>query len=114
MDKSWMNLSDKCDPRFAEGITTFKNFVKQHKPWRTTHKCPCRRCRLHHEMLSLDEIQTHLFRYSIMQDYTTWTFHGKVDADASSSLYMTQRQHYVMEKSWARLKQVVPITWIQH
>ncbi|KAL9668106.1 hypothetical protein QQ045_002481 [Rhodiola kirilowii] len=94
-----MNLSDKCDPRFAEGITAFIIFVKQHKPWRTMHKCPCRRCRLHHEMFSLDEIQTHLFRYGIMQDYTTWTLHGEVDADASSSLYMTQRQHYVMEKS---------------
>ncbi|CAM8978946.1 unnamed protein product [Rhodiola kirilowii] len=99
MDTSWMNLSDKCDPRFAEGITAFINFVKQHKPRRTTHKCPCRRCRLHHEMLSLDEIQTHLFRYGIMQDYTTWTLHGEVDADASSSLYMPQRQQYVMEKS---------------
>ncbi|KAL9690719.1 hypothetical protein QQ045_011127 [Rhodiola kirilowii] len=98
MDKNWMNLSDKCDSRFAEGITAFINFVKQHKPQKTTHKCPCRRCRLHHAMLSLDEIQTHLFRYGIMQDYTTSTCHGEVDADASSSLY-TQRQQYVMEKS---------------
>ncbi|CAM8969509.1 unnamed protein product [Rhodiola kirilowii] len=31
MDKTWMNLSDKCDPRFAQGITNFVNFVKQKK-----------------------------------------------------------------------------------
>ncbi|CAM8975640.1 unnamed protein product [Rhodiola kirilowii] len=98
MDKTWMNLSDKCDPRFAQGITNFVNFVKQKKPRRTTHKCPCRRCRLHHAKLSLDEIQTHLFRNGIMQDYTTWTSHGEVENDASSSIY-TQRQQYVMEKS---------------
>ncbi|CAM8934817.1 unnamed protein product [Rhodiola kirilowii] len=98
MDKTWINLSDKCDPRFAQGITNFVNFVKQKKPRRTTHKCPCRRCRFHHEKLSLDEIQTHLFRNGIMQDYTTWTSHGEVEEDASTSIY-TQRQHYVMEKS---------------
>ncbi|CAM8987826.1 unnamed protein product [Rhodiola kirilowii] len=33
-----------------------------------------------------------------MQDYTTWTSHGEIENDASSSIY-TQRQHYVMEKS---------------
>ncbi|KAL9658978.1 hypothetical protein QQ045_024032 [Rhodiola kirilowii] len=49
MDKSWMNLADKCDPRFAQGIVAFINFVKQNKPRSTTHKCPCKRCRLHHE-----------------------------------------------------------------
>ncbi|CAM8917110.1 unnamed protein product [Rhodiola kirilowii] len=87
MDKSWINLSDKCDPRFAQEIVAFINFVKQNKPRSTTHKCPCKRCRLHHERLSLDEIQTHLFCNGIMQDYTTWTFHGEVEPEASSSLY---------------------------
>ncbi|CAM8978311.1 unnamed protein product [Rhodiola kirilowii] len=29
MDKSWMYLSDKCDPRFIKGIMDFVNFVKQ-------------------------------------------------------------------------------------
>ncbi|CAM8956224.1 unnamed protein product [Rhodiola kirilowii] len=77
MDKSWMYLSDKCDPRFTQGIMAFIYFVKQRKPWSTTHKCPCRRCRLHHEKLSLDEIQSHLFRNGIMQEYTTWTSHGE-------------------------------------
>ncbi|CAM8953492.1 unnamed protein product [Rhodiola kirilowii] len=41
MDKSWMNLLDKCDPRFGQGILAFINFVKQNKPRSTTHKCPC-------------------------------------------------------------------------
>ncbi|CAM8905896.1 unnamed protein product [Rhodiola kirilowii] len=99
MDKSWMYLSDKCDPRFTQGIMAFIDFVKQHKPWSTTHKCPCRRCRLHHAKLSLDEIQTHLFRNGIMQEYTTWTSHGE-EPEASSSLYTERRQH-VMEKSRA-------------
>ncbi|CAM8953846.1 unnamed protein product [Rhodiola kirilowii] len=98
MDKSWMNLLDKCDPRFGQGILAFINFVKQNKPWSTTHKCPCRRCRLHHGRLSLDEIQKHLFVNGIMQDYTTWNFHGEVEPEASSSLY-TQRHQYIMEKS---------------
>ncbi|CAM8925858.1 unnamed protein product [Rhodiola kirilowii] len=97
MDKTWMNLSDKCDPRFAQGIMNFVNFVKQKNPRISKHKCPCRRCRLHHAKLSLDEIQTHLFRNGIMQDYTTWTSHGEVEDDASSSIY-TQQHHYVMEK----------------
>ncbi|CAM8975164.1 unnamed protein product [Rhodiola kirilowii] len=91
MDKSWMYLSDKCDPRFTQGIMAFIDFVKQHKPFSTTHKCPCRRCRLHHEKLSLDEIQTHLFRNGIMQEYTTWTSHG--EEQCSSSLYAERLQH---------------------
>ncbi|CAM8954124.1 unnamed protein product [Rhodiola kirilowii] len=98
MDKSWMNLLDKCDPRFGQGILAFINFVKQNKPRSTTHKCPCRRCRLHHGRLSLDEIQRHLFVNGIMQEYTTWTFHGEVEPEASSSLY-TQRHEYIMEKN---------------
>ncbi|CAM8987392.1 unnamed protein product [Rhodiola kirilowii] len=98
MDKSWMYLSDKCDPRFTQGIMAFIDFVKQRKPFSTTHKCPCRRCRLHHEKLSLDEIQTHLFRNGIMQEYTTWTSHG--EEQGSSSLYAERLQH-VMEKSRA-------------
>ncbi|CAM8880270.1 unnamed protein product [Rhodiola kirilowii] len=32
MDKNWMHLSDKCDPRFTQGIMAFIDFVKQHKP----------------------------------------------------------------------------------
>ncbi|CAM8951495.1 unnamed protein product [Rhodiola kirilowii] len=98
MDKSWMNLLYKYDPRFGQGILAFINFVKQNKPRSTTHKCPCRHCRLHHGMLSLGEIQRHLFVNGIMQDYTTWTFHGEVEPEASSSLY-TQRHQYIMEKS---------------
>ncbi|CAM8975732.1 unnamed protein product [Rhodiola kirilowii] len=98
MYKSWMNLLNKCDPRFGQGILAFINFVKQNKPRSTTHKCPCRRCRLHHGRLSLDEIQRHLFVNGIMQEYTTWTFHGEVEPEASSSLY-TQRHQYIMEKN---------------
>ncbi|CAM8929746.1 unnamed protein product [Rhodiola kirilowii] len=97
MDKSWMCLSDKCDTRFIKGIMDFVKFVKQNKPRSTTHKCPCRRCRLQHEKLPLDEIQTHLFSNGIMQEYTIWTYHGE-QSEASSSVY-TIRREYVMEKS---------------
>ncbi|CAM8975409.1 unnamed protein product [Rhodiola kirilowii] len=97
MDKSWMYLPDKCDTWLSQEIMAFLEFVKQKKP-RTTHSCPCRRCRLHHEKLSLDEIQLHLFRNGTMREYTTWTFHGEEPQEASSSLY-TQRRQYVMEKS---------------
>ncbi|CAM8892857.1 unnamed protein product [Rhodiola kirilowii] len=93
MDKSWMNLSNKCDPRFAQGIVAFINFVKQNKPRSTMHKCPCKHCRVHHARLSLDIIQTHLFRNGIMQDYTTWTSHGKVEPEASSSYYVKESGH---------------------
>ncbi|CAM9000505.1 hypothetical protein QQ045_001094 [Rhodiola kirilowii] len=98
MDKSWMHLSDKCDPRFSQGIMAFLDFVKQRNPRKTTHLCPCRRCRLHHEKLSLDEIQTHLFLNGMMREYTTWTSHGEESIEAASSLY-TQRRQYVMEKN---------------
>ncbi|CAM8892652.1 unnamed protein product [Rhodiola kirilowii] len=96
MDKSWMHLSDKCDPRFIKGIMDFVNFVKENKPTITTHKCPCRRCRLQHAKLQLDEIRTHLFTNGIMQEYTTWTYHGE-ESEASSSVY-AQRRQFVMEK----------------
>ncbi|CAM8920344.1 unnamed protein product [Rhodiola kirilowii] len=97
MDKSWMCLSDKCDPRFIKGIIDFVNFVKLNKPRSTTHKCPCRHCRLQHVKLPLDEIQPHLFSNGIMQEYTIWTYHGE-QSEASSSVY-TQRHEYVREKS---------------
>ncbi|CAM8883023.1 unnamed protein product [Rhodiola kirilowii] len=98
MDTSWMHLSNKCDLRFYQGIMAFLDFVKQRNPRTTTHLCPCRHCRLHHEKLSLNEIQTHLFLNGMMQEYTTWTSHGEEPTEASSSLY-TQRRQYVMEKN---------------
>ncbi|CAM8923380.1 unnamed protein product [Rhodiola kirilowii] len=86
MDKSWMHLSDKCDPRFIKGIMDFVNFVKENKPTITTHA-----------KLQLHEIRTHLFTNGIMQEYTTWTYHGE-ESEASSSVY-AQRRQFVMEKS---------------
>ncbi|CAM8962396.1 unnamed protein product [Rhodiola kirilowii] len=97
MDKSWMCLSDKCDPRFIKGIMDFVNFMKVNKPRSTTYKCPCKRCRLQHAKLPLDEIRTHLFSNGIMQEYTTRTYHGE-ESEASSSVYAKRRQ-FVMEKS---------------
>lgn len=102
MDKSWMYLSDKCDPRFAQGITSFLNFVKEKNPRTTRHRCPCRRCRLHHSKLTLDEIRSHLFQYSMMQDYTTWTWHGEEQPECSSS-FIDQRQQYVLENTCGRV-----------
>ncbi|CAM8951380.1 unnamed protein product [Rhodiola kirilowii] len=102
MDKSWMHLWDKCDPQFSEGIMAFKEFVKQNKPWTTTHPCPCRRYRLHHEKLSLNEIQVHLFQNGMMREYTYWTSHREEMQEASSSLY-TQRRQYVYENIGSRM-----------
>ncbi|CAM9000252.1 unnamed protein product [Rhodiola kirilowii] len=102
MNKSWMYLSDKCDPRFFQGIMAFLEFVKQKKTRTTTHPCPCRRCQFHHEKLSLDEIQTHLFVNGMMREYTTWTSHGEEPVEASSSLYI-QRRQYVTEKNSSRM-----------
>ncbi|CAM8909761.1 unnamed protein product [Rhodiola kirilowii] len=104
MDKSWMLLSDKCDPRFAQGITAFIEFVKQKTPWTTTHPCPCRCCRLHRVKLSLDEIYTHLFINGMMREYTTWTSHGEEALEEASSSLYTQRKQYVMEKSRGRVE----------
>ncbi|CAM8932792.1 unnamed protein product [Rhodiola kirilowii] len=101
MDKSWMCLSDKCDPRFMKGIMDFVKFVKLNKPRSTMHKCPCRRCRLQHVKLPLDEIQTHLFSNGIMQEYKIWTYHGE-QSEASSSVY-TERRDYVMERSRGKI-----------
>ncbi|CAM8953731.1 unnamed protein product [Rhodiola kirilowii] len=98
MDKSCMYLSDKCNPRFVQGIMAFLEFMERKKPRTTTHPCPCRRYRLHHDKLSLDEIQTHLFVYGMMREYRTWTSHGEEPLEASSSLY-TQRRQYVMERN---------------
>ncbi|CAM8890236.1 unnamed protein product [Rhodiola kirilowii] len=102
MDKSWMYLSDKCDPRLVQGIMAFIEFVKRTKPRTTTHPCPCRRCRLHHDKLTLDEIQTHLFVNGMMREYTTWTSHGEEPVEASSSIY-TQRRQHVMETNCSRM-----------
>ncbi|CAM8921952.1 unnamed protein product [Rhodiola kirilowii] len=104
MDKSWMLLSDKCDPRFSQGIMAFIEFVKQKNPWTTTHPCPCRCCRLHRVKLSLDEIHTHLFINGMMREYTTWTSHGEEALEEASSSLYTQRKQYVMEKSRGRVE----------
>ncbi|CAM8889878.1 unnamed protein product [Rhodiola kirilowii] len=94
MDKSCMKLK-RYDPRYFDGINNFIAFVRQNRP-EITHLCLCRRCRLHHRKLTLDEIYAHLIQNGMMPDYTTWTSHG--EARSGPSIY-TLRQQYIIEKS---------------
>ncbi|CAM8876562.1 unnamed protein product [Rhodiola kirilowii] len=65
MDKSWM--LKRYDPRYFDGINNFIAFVRRNRP-EITHLCTCRRCRLHHRKLTLDEIYAHLIQKGMMPD----------------------------------------------
>lgn len=70
---------------YMEGVLGFLSYAVSNfkKPSRTGQvrieiPCPCKQC-LNHISYPVSEVQHHLFRYGIDENYTIWTEHGEKD-----------------------------------
>ncbi|KAL6516894.1 hypothetical protein OROHE_018182 [Orobanche hederae] len=76
MDKSWINLPNRLDPRFLNGLMDFIKFAYMNKQHGSEIKCPCRHCRF-----SLNQrkktVGEHIVMHSFPESYTTWDRHGE-------------------------------------
>ncbi|MQL81006.1 hypothetical protein Taro_013458 [Colocasia esculenta] len=83
LDKSWMKLKDRLDPRYEKGVNELLDFAFHEDRRNFRHgdngqliQCPCKNCRISGK-LSRYEVKTHLICDGIWLHYTNWVCHGE-------------------------------------
>ena len=82
MDKSWINIRNRCDPLYKKGAEAFVKFASDNRPGAATILCPCKKCR---NMLFVkkDDVVDHIIVHGFITSYTCWTFHGESSSSSS-------------------------------
>lgn len=76
MDRSWMFLRHRFQPKFTQGLQTFINVAKEHLNHENKTRCPCLKCQ-NGEYFTLKEIHSHIMVNGFARHYTIWTEHGE-------------------------------------
>ncbi|XP_052189866.1 uncharacterized protein LOC127799683 [Diospyros lotus] len=77
LNKSWINISNRLDPRYEQGIQEFIQFAYRHKSPGASIYCPCIKCvnRYFHKR---DVVEEHLILNGFDTNYIIWTVHGEL------------------------------------
>ena len=77
LNKSWINISNRLDPRYEQGIQEFLQFAYRHKAPGASIYCPCIKCvnRYFHKR---DVVEEHLILNGFDTNYILWTVHGEL------------------------------------
>ncbi|XP_052177584.1 uncharacterized protein LOC127791645 [Diospyros lotus] len=77
LNKSWINISNRLDPRYEQGIQEFIQFAYRHKSPEASIYCPCIKCvnRYFHKR---DVVEEHLILNGFDTNYIIWTVHGEL------------------------------------
>ncbi|XP_060172279.1 uncharacterized protein LOC132603299 [Lycium barbarum] len=84
MDKSWLNIRNRVDPRYRDGVEGFLNWAFSHPRVSTIIRCPCKGCMNTVFKLSLD-VRGDLLRKGFWDSYKVWGLHGEVFVRVESS-----------------------------
>ncbi|XP_050225594.2 uncharacterized protein LOC126675059 [Mercurialis annua] len=76
MDKKWMNLDNKADPLYVEGVNNFLQFAFSQPGISNSIRCPCNGCR-NVVFKNMDEVRLDLFQNGINRSYNIWNLHGE-------------------------------------
>ena len=77
MDKSWINVNNKLDPRYIQGVIDFIEFACKNIPEGATKiTCPCKKCH-NARLVKIDVVKDHLIVNGFIPSYTRWIFHGE-------------------------------------
>ncbi|XP_074556569.1 uncharacterized protein LOC141812476 [Curcuma longa] len=76
MDKEWMHLPSRLDPKYEEGVQKFLSQARNYAKTRETILCPCKRCK-NKKYMKFDQVYEHLIMKGIDPSYTIWFFHGE-------------------------------------
>ncbi|XP_052172287.1 uncharacterized protein LOC127788215 [Diospyros lotus] len=77
LNKSWINISNRLDPRYEQGIQELIQFAYRHKSPGASIYCPCIKCvnRYFHKR---DVVEEHLILNGFDTNYIIWTVHGEL------------------------------------
>ena len=83
LDKSWIQLRDRLDPRYEKGVDEFLDFAFDEQRQSFRHgqnyefiQCPCRNC-VNGVKLSRMDVEIHLKVDGFWTRYTNWVCHGE-------------------------------------
>jgi hypothetical protein len=76
----------RMEPQYLVHVKKFVVAVKAHRLslGRTTSICPCSKCK-NMKAHADSEVKSHLIRFSFVNDYMVWTFHGEKAVDATTT-----------------------------
>ena len=76
IDKSWMNINNRLDPAYRNGVNNFLDFAFAHTKLGNQIYCPCRKC---HNVYpkTREDVEADMVINGIVQNYDFWIFHGE-------------------------------------
>ncbi|KAM3337570.1 hypothetical protein P3S68_031895 [Capsicum galapagoense] len=77
MDKSWLDISNRSDQRYRDGVDNFLNWAFSQSGLRTIIQCPCKECRNTVFKLRID-VRLHLLNKGFWDSYRVWDYQGEV------------------------------------
>ncbi|KAK8949152.1 hypothetical protein KSP39_PZI006218 [Platanthera zijinensis] len=76
MDKSWMDLSDRRQPVYINGVNSFLDFAFAHSARGNSIRCPCYKCG-NNNFHTREIVFVHLILNGIIKTYRWWSSHGE-------------------------------------
>ncbi|CAI0444874.1 unnamed protein product, partial [Linum tenue] len=72
----WMSIRNRREPGFVDGVNNFIDYAFSHSANKEAIRCPCTKCR-NAVYKGRSEVQYHLLKNGILENYSTWNFHGE-------------------------------------
>ncbi|KAI3708781.1 hypothetical protein L2E82_38226 [Cichorium intybus] len=76
MDKSWIKIKNKIDPKFMNGAIAFADMAKAYVDSEGRIHCPCNKC-VNVRKHAPNVLCSHIIHHGFQQSYEKWTFHGE-------------------------------------
>ncbi|XP_075087801.1 uncharacterized protein LOC142169788 [Nicotiana tabacum] len=77
MDKSWLNIRDRCDKRYIKGIDDFLGWAYNQSNVSSVIRCPCKGYR-NTAFKTRIQVRRDLVRKGFWDSYKVWDLHGEV------------------------------------
>ncbi|KAF7131691.1 hypothetical protein RHSIM_Rhsim09G0134500 [Rhododendron simsii] len=84
MDKSWIDIRNRLDPTYIQGVEKFLEFAYDKKHPDSKIYCPCTKC-MNLIFGTRSGVKEHLIVNGFNTKYTRWTIHGESLASCSRS-----------------------------
>ncbi|KAK8949046.1 hypothetical protein KSP39_PZI005941 [Platanthera zijinensis] len=76
MDKRWMDIGDRRQPAYINGVNSFLDFAFNHSSRGNIIRCPCYKCGNNH-FHTREIVFVHLILNGIVKTYKWWSSHGE-------------------------------------
>ncbi|KAM3250461.1 hypothetical protein P3L10_004531 [Capsicum annuum] len=84
MDKIWLDIINRADQRYRNGVDNFLNCALNQSGVSTIIRCPCKECRNTVYKLRID-VRLHLLNKGFWDSYRMWDYHGDVLVSGENS-----------------------------